>query len=41
MVVWLKPCESRSSLGIYPKTPYSNVRGFSLGEGKLQSKSEE
>ncbi len=31
MVVWLKPCESRSSPGFTPKTPLLAQRGFSLG----------
>jgi hypothetical protein len=30
MVVWLKPCKSRSSLGIYPKPRLRKRRGFSL-----------
>ncbi len=30
MVVWLKPCESRSSPGFTPKTPLLTQRGFSL-----------
>ena len=30
MVVWLKPCESRSSPGFIPKTPLLTQRGFSL-----------
>ena len=30
MVVWLKPCESRSSPGFTPKTPLLAQRGFSL-----------
>ena len=34
MVVWLKPCESRSSPGFTPKTPLLTQRGFSLAAGK-------
>ncbi|WP_414496690.1 hypothetical protein, partial [Stenotrophomonas maltophilia] len=30
MVVWLKPCESRSSPGFIPKTPLLTQRGFFL-----------
>src|SRR5688572_5593469 len=30
MVVWPKPCKSRSSLGIYPKPRSRKDRGFSL-----------
>src|SRR5690606_17347849 len=30
MVVWLKPCKSRSSPGPFSKTPHQPMRGFSL-----------
>ncbi len=40
MVVWLKPCESRSSPGFTPKTPLLAQRGFSLpGTGSVGRKS--
>ncbi len=37
MVVWLKPCESRSSPGFTPKTPLLMQRGFSLCAGNAGS----
>ncbi len=37
MVVWLKPCESRSSPGFIPKTPLLTQRGFSLCAGNAGS----
>ena len=30
MVVWLKPCESRSSPGFIPKNPAAHAAGFSF-----------
>ncbi|WP_414487776.1 hypothetical protein, partial [Stenotrophomonas maltophilia] len=30
MVVWLKPCESRSSPGFIPKNPAAHAAGFFL-----------
>ncbi len=37
MVVWPKPCESRSSPGFTPKTPLLTQRGFSLCAGNTGS----
>src|SRR5690606_9365191 len=35
MVVWLKPCKSRSSPGPFSKTPHQPMRGFSLRGSRL------